>query len=158
MKKFRVLHLVNSLWRKILEMTNSEEEIREIICKPSHLLFDATIAGNHEFVVALMRAYPDLIWETNDKNLTIIHIAILHRHAGIFNLVREIGSDKNIIATYVNNDDENSLLHLATKLAPIDQLNLVSRAAFQMSLELLWFEVYIFPLIPCILNMFQPWF
>ena len=154
MKKFRVLQLVNSLWRKILEMTNSEEEIRAIICKPSHLLFDATIAGNYEFVVALMSAYPDLIWETNDKNQTIIHIAVLHRHAGIFNLIHEIGSDKNIIATYVDNNDENSLLHLAAKLSPIDQLNLVSGAAFQMSLELLWFEVCIFPLIPCMSNIF----
>ena len=118
-------------------------EIREIINNPSQLFFDATMVGNYEFVIALMSAYPDLIWETDDRNRSIIHIAVLHRQANIFNLIHEFGLDKDIIATYVDSNDQNNLLHLAAKLAPTDQLNLVSGAAFQMSLELLWFEVCI---------------
>jgi hypothetical protein len=38
-------------------------------------------------------------------------------------------------------EKKNNMLHLAAKLAPQDQLELVSGAAFQMCVELLWFEV-----------------
>ena len=50
------------------------------------------------------------------------------------------------IVTY-EDYDRNTLLHLAAKLAPEAQLELVCGAAFQMCLELLWFEVRSNPLI-----------
>jgi len=81
-----------------------------------------------------------MIWEVNSKNQTILHIAVLHRHASIFNLMHQIGHIKGIIVTY-EDDEGNTLLHLAAKLAPRGQLELVSGAAFQMCVELLWFEV-----------------
>ncbi|XP_020229210.1 uncharacterized protein LOC109810209, partial [Cajanus cajan] len=75
----------------------------------------------------------------DNQNQSIIHTAVSHRHASIFNLVHEIGSHKDIIVTYIV-EGSNTLLHLAAKLAPQGQLELVSGAAFQMSLELIWFE------------------
>jgi hypothetical protein len=48
---------------------------------------------------------------------------------------------KGIIVTYEDGDERNTILHMAAKLAPPGQLELVSGAAFQMCVELLWFEV-----------------
>ncbi|KAI4332601.1 hypothetical protein L6164_017496 [Bauhinia variegata] len=84
--------------------------------------------------------FNDLIWEADKRSRSIIHIAVLHRHASIFNLTHDIGAIKDILVTYVDKKNENNLLHLAAKLAPPKQLEAVSGAACQMSLELLWFE------------------
>ncbi|XP_058759388.1 uncharacterized protein LOC131632667 [Vicia villosa] len=80
------------------------------------------------------------------------HIAVLHRHASIFNLVHQIGHVKEAIVAYID-DEGNTLLHLAAKLAPQNQLELVSGAAFQMSLELLWFEKVKKTMIPAKINL-----
>ncbi|KAK9938937.1 hypothetical protein M0R45_015648 [Rubus argutus] len=95
--------------------------------------------GNYEFLAALVSSYPELVWEVDEKNRTIIHVAVLHRHASIFNLVHEIGSIKDIILTY-EDDQGNNIVHMAAKVAPQSQLNLVSGVALQMQRELVWFE------------------
>ncbi|KAJ7969337.1 Ankyrin repeat-containing protein [Quillaja saponaria] len=95
----------------------------------------------------------NLIWEVDNKNRSIIHIAVLHRHASIFNLIHELGSIKEIIVAFVDDEDKNNLLHLAAKLAPTDQLNLVSGAALQMQLELLWFEEVKKIMLPSFVDM-----
>ena len=87
-----------------------------------------------------MSSYPELVWETDEKNRTIIHVAVLHRHASIFNLVHEIGSIKDVIVTY-EDDQGNNIVHMAAKVAAQSQLNLVSGVALQMQRELVWFEV-----------------
>ncbi|KAK7290029.1 hypothetical protein RIF29_04145 [Crotalaria pallida] len=140
MKQHVVLQLVKFLWETILRIKHSKQEIRDIISQPSQLLFDAAKVGNFGFLSELISAYPSLIWETDNNNQTIIHIAVLYRHASIFNLVHEIGTQKDIIVTYKENTEKNTLLHLAAKLAPPSQLELVSGAAFQMSHEISWFE------------------
>ena len=141
MKSHVVFQLVKFLWTTILDRHyTSKEELHNIIDKPSRLIFDAAEVGNFGFLSELISAHPSLIWEVNDENRTILHIAVLHRHASIFNVVHQIGHIKDIIVTF-EDDDRNNLLHLAAKLAPPDQLGLVSGAAFQMCVELVWFEV-----------------
>jgi hypothetical protein len=143
MKNHVVFQLVKFLWTTILEKHySSKPELNEIINEPSQLIFDAAEVGNFEFLSELISVYPSLIWDVDSKNRTILHIAVLHRHASIFHLVHQIGHIKGIIVTYENDDDRNTLLHLAAKLAPRSQLELVSGAAFQMCVELLWFEVH----------------
>ncbi|RZB90722.1 hypothetical protein D0Y65_023261 [Glycine soja] len=74
---------------------------------------------------------------------------VSYRHASIFNLVHEIGFIKDILISYIVKENNplcfpkkktknNTLLHLAAKLAP--RLEIVSGAAFQMCLEIIWFE------------------
>ncbi|KAI9126880.1 hypothetical protein K1719_002476 [Acacia pycnantha] len=134
------LQLVRELWKRILEGADSKSKIREIINDPSRLLFDATKVGNFDFLAELIKAYPDLIWEFDENEHSIIHAAVLHRHPKIFNLIHEYSGIKDIILAYKNNDDRNNILHLAAKLPPAGRLELVSGAAFQMKLELLWFQ------------------
>ena len=142
--------LVKYLWEKILRH-KSISEVIEIISEPYQALFDAAEVGNFEFLSELISAHPSLIWEVDNKNQSIIHTAVWFRHANIFNLIHEIESQKDLIVTsYVDLSNpspsepvttNNTLLHLAAKLPPSRQLELVSGAAFQMCLEIKWFEV-----------------
>lgn len=141
LKQTLVLQLVGRLWEEILNLTESVLEMRTIISYPSQLLFDAAEVGNFDFLAQLIGSYPDLIWELDDNFRSIIHIAVLHRHATIFNLIHDLFLIKDIIVTYTDVNDGNNLLHLAAKLAPPNRLQLVSGAAFQMKYELLWFKV-----------------
>jgi len=137
-----VFQLIKFLWTTILDRHySSKEELNKIRNEPSQLIFDAAEVGNFGFLSELISAHPSLIWDVNSKYQTILHIAVLNRHASIFNLVHQIGYTKGIIVTYVDDDEGNTILHLAAKLAPPGQLELVSGAAFQMRVELVWFEV-----------------
>jgi ankyrin repeat protein len=144
------LQLVQRLWEEILK--DEHENVMKLIKYPSNLLFDAAELGNYEFLAVLMSSYPELVWETDEKNRTIIHVAVLHRHASIFNLVHEIGSIKDVIVTY-EDDQGNNIVHMAAKLAPLNQLNLLSGVALQMQRELVWFEVLLL-LVPLIFLLF----
>ncbi|KAM1149886.1 hypothetical protein ACFX2B_030123 [Malus domestica] len=137
LKQTQALKLVECLWKEMLK--HDDDEVMLLIREPSELVFDAAKLGNFEFLYVLIGFYPELLLEYDDNNRTIFHIAVLHRHASIFNLVHVTGSIKDIIATFTD-DENNNILHLAAKLAPQDQLNLVSGAALQMQRELVWFE------------------
>ncbi|XP_054804182.1 uncharacterized protein LOC129307285 [Prosopis cineraria] len=132
------LQLVQCLWSRILE--EDVEEIMRTIKEPSLVTFNAVEVGNFEFLAALTSTYTDLIWEVNERNHSIIHVAVRRRYADIFNLIHDIGPMKDFIVSFVDNEDKGNLLHLAARLAPPDRLNVVSGAAFQMTSELLWFE------------------
>lgn len=132
------LELVRCLWKHVLNI--GHDYTMEHISHPSELLFDATKLGNFEFIAELISSYPDLVWATDSQNRSIIHVAVLNRHANIFNLIHDIGPIKDILATY-EDDKENNILHLAAQLPPLERLNIVSGAALQMQQELLWFEV-----------------
>ncbi|CAL5412844.1 unnamed protein product [Camellia sinensis] len=54
-------------------------------------------------------------------------------------LWKMIGSIKDLITAY-RDEDRNNMLHLAPRIAPPNQLNIVSGAALQMQRELLWFK------------------
>ncbi|PWA40442.1 ankyrin repeat-containing domain, PGG domain protein [Artemisia annua] len=105
----------------------------------SRTLFIAAEMGNTKFIVELIRQYPDLIWKVNDNNQTIFHIAVKHRHEGIYNLLYEIGSMKDLI-TPLKDENDNNMLHLVGKSAKTKRLQDVSGVAFQMQRELLWFN------------------
>ncbi|KAJ0558340.1 putative ankyrin repeat-containing domain superfamily [Helianthus annuus] len=95
--------------------------------------------GNREFVVELIRLYPDLIWKVDDNNQSIFHVAVAHRHEGIYNLLYEIGSMKDLISPLRDRND-NNMLHLVGKCAKQKRLEDVSRVALKVQRELLWFK------------------
>ncbi|CAI9272251.1 unnamed protein product [Lactuca saligna] len=105
----------------------------------SRILFIAAEMGNTRFVIELIRLYPDIIWKLNDDNQSIFHTAVKHRHEGIYNLLYEIGSMKDLI-TPLKDTNENNMLHLVGKSAKKKRLEDVSGVAFQMQRELLWFK------------------
>ncbi|XP_058752223.1 uncharacterized protein LOC131625378 [Vicia villosa] len=139
-RKAVVFQLVKFLWTTILDKhKNSKDELKKIRNEPSKLIFDAAKVGNFELLSELVSGYPNLIWDVDSENRTILHFAVLHRHSSFFHLVNKIGKIKGAIGEYKDKHG-NTILHLAAKLAPKGQLDWVSGEAFQMRLELLWFE------------------
>ncbi|XP_023754188.1 uncharacterized protein LOC111902595 [Lactuca sativa] len=105
----------------------------------SRILFVAAKMGNTRFIIELIRLYPDIIWKVNGENQSIFHTAVKHRHEGIYSLLYEIGSMKDLI-TPLKDKNDNNMLHLVGKSAKKRRLEDVSGVAFQMQRELLWFK------------------
>lgn len=137
-KRQQALKLVQRVWENVVLLSDSD--ISTLIAKPGRLIFDAARQGNLEFLLILIREYPDLIWKIDENDRTIFHTAVLHRRKRIFKLIYQIGAAKDLILTF-KDQKENNILHLAAMLPPQDRLNNVSGAALQMQRELLWFEV-----------------
>ncbi|GJZ52088.1 ankyrin repeat-containing domain, PGG domain protein, partial [Tanacetum coccineum] len=153
-KNDEALQLLKLIWNAIAKKDKSD--IDNIIRGPpdvnpgnidqntkkysSRILFVAAKRGNTRFVIELIRQYPDLIWKVDDKNRSIFHIAIKRRHEGIYNLLYEIGSMKDMI-TPIKDVHGNTMLHLVGKSASRKRRHQeVSGVAFQMQRELLWFK------------------
>ncbi|XP_057431617.1 ankyrin repeat-containing protein ITN1-like isoform X2 [Lotus japonicus] len=145
-----VLKLIERMWSIFLAL--DDEMMKKVMSEPYQLTCIAAQVGNFEFLSVVMSTYPDMIWELNTMDQSIIHIAALHRHASIFNLIHEIGPTKDIILTFIDKK-KNNLLHCVAKLAPPDRLNIVSGAALQMMLELSWFEEVKKMMLPSSLEM-----
>lgn len=106
----------------------------------ARLFFVAADAENEEFLIELIRRYPDFLYKVNQSKHSIFHIAVSRRYVKVFNLMCELGGVKDLIATY-KDEDGNNILHLAAKLAPQNQLNSIPGAALQMQREVLWYRV-----------------
>lgn len=133
----RAVHLVKLLWEQILSLEDAH--IADILRSPTQPLFIAAEYGIIELITELIQTYPDLIWKVDKDSRSIFHIAVLHRHQEIFNLIHDLGAHKDMITSYKDKGNYN-ILHLAGKIAPPNRLNIVSGAALQMQRELLWFK------------------
>ncbi|CAH1433446.1 unnamed protein product [Lactuca virosa] len=147
-KKSHAVEIVRFIWQRIVQ--KSKSQIDDIIRGPrtrignrdvynSRMLFVAAETGNTAFIIELIRLYPDLIWKVNNDNQSIFHVAVIHRHESIYNLLYELGSMKDLI-TPLKDQIENNMLHLVGKVAKKKRLDIVSGVALQMQRELLWFK------------------
>ena len=130
--------LIERIWEQVLQ--RSDEEISDLIRRPSGVLFDAALSENVEFSALLLCKYPDLLWEVNEKEQSVFHVAVMHRHFHVFNLIYNIGAAKDYIVGNV--DVDKNMLHLAGMLPHAERLG-APRANFQMQRELLWFKVFL---------------
>lgn len=139
-KKELALKLVECIWKKVVSLSSSE--LSKLVVEPRNLIFDAAEKGNVELLIILINGYPDLIWRVYDiENFySIFHIAVKNRHEDIFKLIYKIGSNKEMLLSFVDQNG-NNILHLAAMLGPLDQLNFISGEALQFQRELLWFQV-----------------
>ncbi|XP_071734981.1 uncharacterized protein [Rutidosis leptorrhynchoides] len=156
---FKHIEEIHNETHNIIKNTNQKDELaqklRDIILKSnknirtkankvivertysSRVLFIAAELGNTNFIVELIRQNPDLIWKVNDENQTIFHVAVKHRHEGIYNLLYEIGSMKDMI-TPLKDKNGNNMLHLVGMSEK--QKLLREGAGLQMQRELAWFR------------------
>ncbi|KAH6801454.1 hypothetical protein C2S52_001918 [Perilla frutescens var. hirtella] len=128
--------LAEKLWKGIQGL--GETSALELMKYPP-ILLNAAKVGNVELITMLTHTYPHLIWHTNTQGYTIFHIAVKYRHQSLFGLIEEIGAVKDLIATSLDEND-NNILHLAAELAPPDSTNIVKWQAFQMQREVMWFK------------------
>ncbi|KAI3940832.1 hypothetical protein MKW92_014392 [Papaver armeniacum] len=97
--------------------------------------------GIIEVVLECLRKFTYLIWfQLPDQRM--IEMAIAERNETMVSLIcdcSDIYGDKiDLVST--TDDEENTILHYAAKLAPSSQLNLVAGVALQMQREVQWFK------------------
>nr|XP_043633440.1 uncharacterized protein LOC122604630 [Erigeron canadensis] len=138
-KKNQVQIIQKAIYKHAYEMDKEKKRIINKDAYSNRVLFIAAETGNTNFLVELIRLYPDLIWKVNDDGLSIFHIAVKHRHEGIYNLLYEIGSMKDMI-TPLKDPNDNNMLHLVGMSAKRKQVEDVPGVALQMQRELLWFQ------------------
>ncbi|XP_076893591.1 uncharacterized protein LOC143545626 [Bidens hawaiensis] len=109
----------------------------------SSILFEAAEAGNTRFLVELLRTNPYLMLSKDRRGHTIFHIAVIHRHLDIYNLLFEIGDFKKEICVS-RDDDGNNMLHLVGRSSSSHSRFMAaktSEASLFMQRELLWFKL-----------------
>lgn len=98
--------------------------------------------GINEIVEEILESFPSAIWSQTRERRNIFLLSVMGRRENIFNLLYQMSEHKQL-ATHLRDVEDNTILHLAAKLAPPHQLNLVSGAALQMQRELQWYKVMI---------------
>ncbi|GKC60199.1 hypothetical protein Tco_1087797 [Tanacetum coccineum] len=69
-------NFIRSIIHLILSMRSTQEEDTDAFI----IFFEATEMDDTKFVLEFLIAYSDLIWEKNDIEHTILHIAAMHYH------------------------------------------------------------------------------
>nr|GEW80848.1 ankyrin repeat-containing protein [Tanacetum cinerariifolium] len=100
----------------------------------------AAETGNARFLIESIKVFPNMVWMLDNKNRSMFHIAVMHRHEGIYNLLYEIGSKKGGLVV-TRDTKNNTMLHLVGKTSnKFRLLQTVSGASILMQRELLWFK------------------
>jgi hypothetical protein len=158
------MKLLKIIWGRVCE-TKNLNEIEDILKGPRRsilsfftppkkeisILFVAAERGNTRFIAEVLRTYPDLMFDKNEDGLTIFHIAVLHRHQGIYSLLYEIGSANHYICLLTDKMD-NNMLHLVGKSSKEMQAKMAGPSLL-VQREILWFKVYHFS-PNCLINCF----
>ncbi|KAH6776247.1 hypothetical protein C2S52_013808 [Perilla frutescens var. hirtella] len=132
--------LFDYLWEAAAKTCREDVEAARGAANTSLKLFsEAAESGNDDFLVELLKRDHNFLYKVNELKQSIFHVAVLHRYVKVFNLTYELGGIKDLIATYIDTDG-NNMLHLAAKLAPLNQLNTIPGAALQMQREVLWYK------------------
>lgn len=132
--------LFDCLWNSMMSERDIEQG-RLYDEDTSNLVFNVVESGNYHFLVELIRKDPSFLYKFNENSQSIFHIAVLHRHVEIFNLIYEVGSGKKDLIATCRDPDDNNILHLAAKLSPPHKLASLPGAALQMQREVLWYKV-----------------
>ncbi|KAI3879831.1 hypothetical protein MKX03_000450 [Papaver bracteatum] len=94
---------------------------------------------NVEIVEVCIKLFPYLIW-TQLSGQNMIQMAIAERNETILNIICEESGKNKIDLVSRCDDEDNTILHYAAKLAPSAQLDSVSGAYLQMQREKQWFK------------------
>ncbi|XP_076896773.1 uncharacterized protein LOC143549871 [Bidens hawaiensis] len=150
------LKLLKIIWAHATRTMNLDEIECMLRGQPNHLdngttqqhlsrvLFVAAETGNTGFIVELLRTYPHFMFNRNEDGFTIFHVAVMHRHHGIYSLLYEIGSSKDDICMLLDKSG-NNLLHLVGKTSK--EMAAKTSTSLLMQRELRWFKEvhYIMP-------------
>lgn len=121
-----------------ISLMSSTEILKKF--RHSSILETATRFGVVELVVESVRTFPGLLSLESNNNRTMLEEAIIYRQEKIFNLICGINGNVKKFAC-LSDESNNTILHLAAKLAHSNLLHSVSSAPLQMQRELQWFKV-----------------
>ncbi|KAJ0591819.1 putative ankyrin repeat-containing domain, PGG domain, ankyrin repeat-containing domain superfamily [Helianthus annuus] len=102
-------------------------------------LIEAVLQGTYEVVDEILFRSPAAINFKNEEGYNIIQLAILNRSEKVYNLIYHI-IERTKSYREIQDSSDNTIVHLAGKLAPSFVLERTAGAALQLQRELLWFE------------------
>ncbi|XP_020216016.1 uncharacterized protein LOC109799797 isoform X1 [Cajanus cajan] len=130
-----VLEILKCLCQRVKEY--KESQLQEASAYDAML--QAAKLGIIEFINAMSKANPDLLWAIDKNKRGIFSHAILNRRKDVFRLINDVNGRKEIIKCRADAFG-NTLLHLAANIGPSSDLDRRSGAALQMQRELQWFK------------------
>ncbi|XP_027932982.1 uncharacterized protein LOC114188611 [Vigna unguiculata] len=103
----------------VSSMFKGMEEVKESLnyVQLSKAMFDAAKSGNIMILEILLEYHPDLLFEVNSEQRSLLHIAILYQQRAIYRLILSKGDSKNVMTQLVDFEG-NNVLHLAAKPVP----------------------------------------
>ena len=131
----QAVELVKCLCMEDVQVENSRSAR---IFRPAIIL--GARLGVYEVVAETLKSFPSAIWSLDQDGHDLFQLAVMNRHESIFNILYEKDEHAHLVTQNIDKY-KNNILHLAGKLAPPDQLNLVSGAALQVQRELQWYKV-----------------
>lgn len=132
--------MVDILWTTVTEQLKKDQQrMLGFINTPTNFLYDAAKVGNAEFLVLLIRRYPNLISDLDYNFINVFYEAVENRQENVFELIYKIGL-KNMFGDLGGVRNTN-LMHLAAQIAASKHLKRVSNPALQMTRELEWYKV-----------------
>ncbi|XP_034677941.1 uncharacterized protein LOC117908457 isoform X2 [Vitis riparia] len=124
------LQLLKHLCTEVLKVSRAEEIFGQAFITGAKY-------GIPEILEEIIKSYSSAL-EYLDED--VFKLAVLNRYEKIFNLICETGMHRQLIIRTRDDTNNDNILHLAGKLAPLHRLSLVSGAALQMQRELHWFK------------------
>ncbi|KAG5059097.1 hypothetical protein GLYMA_01G013300v4 [Glycine max] len=132
-------HLVLKILKCLCERISDYKESQLQEASAYDAMLQAATLGITEYIDAMRKANPDLLWAIDKNKRGIFSHAILNRRKDVFRLINRVNGRKEIIKCRADAFG-NNLLHLAAYLGPSSDLDRRSGAALQLQRELQWFK------------------
>ncbi|XP_026430036.1 uncharacterized protein LOC113326543 [Papaver somniferum] len=132
--------LLKQMIVKILKVTRSRSEILDFLKDNPNIMKTAIKHGITEFMVECLEQFSFFLTYYRLPEHNVLEMAVAERNELIVSLTCESTNDKNDLVSKTDNDG-NTILHHAAKLARPSQLNSIPGVAIQMQRELQWFKV-----------------
>ncbi|KAI3950985.1 hypothetical protein MKW98_026439 [Papaver atlanticum] len=137
-------HATATLKQMIVELRDAKsgDEITDFFKNNPDIMKLAIKHGIIVFVAECLEHFGHLIWHYMSGQ-TMLDMAIIERNVTIVSLICDRGDkykDKTSLVSKADNDEKNTILHYAAKLASPAQLNLISGVALQIQRELQWLK------------------
>ncbi|KAI3916498.1 hypothetical protein MKW92_007569 [Papaver armeniacum] len=136
-KHIQAKYLVKCIFTSLKERM-TKPGVKEFF-KGSNVMKMAIRHGSVEFVELCLQLFPSLIWDKMGGE-HILQMAIAERNETILNLICKVDEKEKIDLVSKSDDNGNTILHYAAKLAPSARLNSISGAYLQMQREMQWFK------------------
>ncbi|CAH1430529.1 unnamed protein product [Lactuca virosa] len=136
----------SSILTSVVGATDSfdRRDVDSLLLGPNNLpayncIFEAARIGNTEFLLHIIRTYPEVLTKRNEDGHTIFHVAVMHRQLDLYNVLFYEVESKRFGSNEVDNHG-NTLLHLVGMTSKRAELESTTRSFLLLQKEYLWIQ------------------
>lgn len=133
--------LALELTKQAFKAFSNVYNVKDYVSFQSNTITAAASSGIVKIVKTCLQMFPYTIWLSADQQ-TILKVTVQHQQENILNLMHNmVVYNKFTSPQLIDESTEDTILHLAAKLAPPAHLRIVPGVALQMQREVQWFKV-----------------